>query len=261
MAIVPARTVRVYVYQLPIKPTRVAPHHDRPFAEGVLPEETPLYCPIDQRQLPNINGSGLTCEESRRINGAKNRAFAEYARSCPEASLPECERVARKAAADEMRRLLKERPPAPPLKAAEDELEVVLLKDSQMTDKEARRVVSAFWRGYCDFENKHPGVDAGWCEPHGQKAADEMRWRISRERALAKREAEKAAQEPEPAPVTKPARKAGKTLPFSLEDAQWWAENSPTRNYGYEVLSMGRRWDRRADEAAAQHLLEVGLAS
>ncbi|WP_422928334.1 hypothetical protein [Singulisphaera sp. PoT] len=244
-----------------VKPTRKSPRPDRPFGEGLLPDETPLSCPIDQRPLPNINGSGLTCEESRRINGAKNRAFAEYARSCPEASPAECDRVARKAAADEMRRLLKERPPAPPLKRAEDELEVVLLKDSEMTDKECRRVVSAFWRGFCDFENKHPGIDAEWCEPHGQKAADEMRWKISRERALAKRGAEKAVETPVPAPVAKPARVAGKSLPFTAEDAQWWAENSPTRNYGYEVLSMGRRWDRRANEAAAQHLLEVGLAS
>ncbi|WP_422931419.1 hypothetical protein [Singulisphaera sp. PoT] len=261
MAIVPSRTVRVYTCLLPIKPTRVAPHHNRPFAEGILPEVAPLSCPIDQRPLPNINGSGLTCEQSRRINGAKNRAFAEYAHSCPEASLIDCERVGRKATADEMRRLLKERPPAPPHKAAADELEVELLKDSQMTDKEARRVVSAYWKGFCAFEDAHPGVDAGWCEPHGQKAADEMRWKISRERALAKREAEAAVLEPEPAPVAKPARKAGKTLRFSREDAQWWAENSPTRNFGYEVLSMGRRWDRRANEAAVQHRLEVGLAS
>ncbi|WP_422927005.1 hypothetical protein [Singulisphaera sp. PoT] len=97
-----------------VKPTRVAPRREAAFGEG-LEDQPGLSCPIDQRPLPTIQGVGLTGEESRRVNGARNRAFAEYARSCPEATLPECDVVARKAAHDELRRLLKERPAAPAL--------------------------------------------------------------------------------------------------------------------------------------------------
>ncbi|WP_422928592.1 hypothetical protein [Singulisphaera sp. PoT] len=115
----PSRSVRVYSRLVPAKPTRRSDRPARPFGEGL--EERGLSCPIDQRPLPTIQGVGLTCEESRRINGARNRAFAEYASSCPEATLIECEVVARKAATDELRRALMDRPAAPELKAPEPE--------------------------------------------------------------------------------------------------------------------------------------------
>ncbi|WP_422930867.1 hypothetical protein [Singulisphaera sp. PoT] len=99
-----------------VKPTRRSPRIDRPFGEGL--EERGLCCPIDQRPLPKINGQGLTSEEFDRVNRAKNRAWHAYAVDCPEASLPECDVVARKAATDELRRLLMERPSAPALATA-----------------------------------------------------------------------------------------------------------------------------------------------
>jgi hypothetical protein len=60
--------------------------------------------------LPTIYGAGLTAVEFDRVNGARNRAHAAYARDCPEASLAECDRVARMAATDALRRVLGDRP-------------------------------------------------------------------------------------------------------------------------------------------------------
>jgi hypothetical protein len=57
--------------------------------------------------------------------------------------------------------------------------------------------------------------------------------------------------------------------PYTAADAQWWAENSPTRNDGYEVLipapapirggSPDAGWDALAFEAMAQARLDRGL--
>lgn len=82
----------------------------RVFAEGI--EEVGRHSPIDQRTLPTIGGLGLTEEENRRVNGARNRARAAYAAMAPEASEADLDRVARLAATDELRRTLALRPAA-----------------------------------------------------------------------------------------------------------------------------------------------------
>jgi len=99
-----------------VRPVRVTPPSTEPFGSGL--EEHGLCCPIDQRPLPTVDGVGLTKEEAWRVTGAENRARAAYAHDCPEATLLEIDHVARKAAMDELRRLLMERPAAPPLKPA-----------------------------------------------------------------------------------------------------------------------------------------------
>ncbi|WP_422928569.1 hypothetical protein [Singulisphaera sp. PoT] len=115
----PSRSVRVYSRVVPTKPARRSDRPSRPFGEGL--EDRGLCCPIDQRPLPMINGQGLTQSERWRVNGAQNRAMSSYAFDCPEASLSEIENVGRKAATDELRRLLMERPAAPALKLVEVE--------------------------------------------------------------------------------------------------------------------------------------------
>ncbi|WP_422929060.1 hypothetical protein [Singulisphaera sp. PoT] len=77
-----------------------------------------LSCPIDQRPLPGLDGQRLEQFEAWRTWGAFNDAFADYAIGHPDASLAECEAIARRAAAEELRRLLKDRPAAPRLKTS-----------------------------------------------------------------------------------------------------------------------------------------------
>ena len=153
-----------------VKPTRVAPRREAKFAEGL--EERGLCCPIDRRPLPMINGQGLTSEEFDRVNRAKNRAWHAYAVDCPEATLPECDVVARKAATDELRRLLMERPAAPALAAAvEPEPEAVAEvlpvvspgHNSIPAPKFARRRIhdrgdELWWSQLRDAEERGPGA-------------------------------------------------------------------------------------------------------
>jgi hypothetical protein len=57
--------------------------------------------------------------------------------------------------------------------------------------------------------------------------------------------------------------------PYTAADQQWWAENSPTRDFGYEVLEAGpapicggspeRDWDSLYAESRAMDCLEAGL--
>src|SRR5689334_4695373 len=68
--------------------------------------------PPDVCELPTIRGAGLSRDEMFRVNGARNRARAAYARDCSDASPGELDRVADRAATDELRRLLRDRPPA-----------------------------------------------------------------------------------------------------------------------------------------------------
>lgn len=62
--------------------------------------------------LPTVHGAGLDQSERFRLNGAFNRARVAYARDCPDADAIELDRVAKLAAADELRRLLRDRPAA-----------------------------------------------------------------------------------------------------------------------------------------------------
>ena len=106
-----------------VKPTRRSPRIDTPFAEGL--EERGLCCPIDRRPLPTIDGVGLEAGELARLGRARTRAMAAYAKDCPFADRAEVEYVGKKAATDELRRLLMERPAAPELKAPEPKVEAV----------------------------------------------------------------------------------------------------------------------------------------
>lgn len=63
-------------------------------------------------RLPRIDGHGLSMAEWTRMNGARNRSRAAYAVSVPDADAIELDRVATAAARDELRRLLRDRPPA-----------------------------------------------------------------------------------------------------------------------------------------------------
>ncbi|WP_422928588.1 hypothetical protein [Singulisphaera sp. PoT] len=106
-----------------VKPTRRSPRIDAPFAEGL--EERGLCCPIDRRPLPTIDGVGLEAGELARLGRARTRAMAAYAKDCPFADRAEVECVGKKAATDELRRLLMERPAAPELVTPEPEVEAV----------------------------------------------------------------------------------------------------------------------------------------
>ncbi len=172
---------RSRAFRRPIKPFRVAPRPNSPFAEGLVIDEPGLSSPIDQRTLPTIDGAGLTADEHRQVNGARNRAMGEYGRSCPDAEWAEIERVGRAAATDQLRIVLKARPGAPPLPA-------------------------------------------------------------------------------KPMPMgTVHTPKAARRRPYTTADVAWWVLNSPTRHDGYDVISLGARWDRMAQEALAESRLEVGL--
>lgn len=102
---------------LPAPSVHVEP--SRP-ASSKAPEPivTPLPLPPNTCALPQINGNGLVLDELFRINGARNRARSAYAADCPAASSAELDRVAAAAARDMLRRVLKDRPPAPELPAA-----------------------------------------------------------------------------------------------------------------------------------------------
>lgn len=125
LASTPAPVTRKY--RRPVRPVRVSPRSAEPFASGL--EEHGICCPIDQRPLPTVDGVGLTSEEFRRVTGAENCAWAAYAFDCPQASLIEIDHVARKAATDELRRVLRERPAAPALATSDQFADVDKLVD------------------------------------------------------------------------------------------------------------------------------------
>ncbi|WP_406699168.1 hypothetical protein V5E97_09845 [Singulisphaera sp. Ch08] len=191
--------------------------------------------PIDSRTLPAIDGSGLTIQEWFRVNGCRNRAKAAYAVDSPMAEHDEIEYVGRKAAQDELRRTLKDRPVAPELAKPAPVIETPIVipnthdrEAHPMTTAELlarREELQAELTTAPDFKRETP-----WYRDR-VNALERVDRQLARLGLAPADRIELAAQ----AAAWNGDRTEGASQPHRLEvvhdedDELWWGENGPTR--------------------------------